>query len=114
MHGNVERVFVGVFVSGFVRAIGNTCLESTQYPRCFTSLLLSFMLYWSHCHIAPPIPTRAHVHADNWLGPEGAKALVPALQAMTQLKSLNLRGTLPPPTPGDIVCVCLHMHLVAD
>ena len=45
------------------------------------------------------------MHAANELGPEGAKALVPALQAMTQLQSLNLYGTLPPPTPGDIVCV---------
>ena len=48
------------------------------------------------------------MHADNDFGPEGAKALVPALQAMTQLQSLNLECTLPPPTPGDIVCVLAY------
>ena len=66
------------------------------------------MLFWSRCHIAPPIPTRVCVHAANDFNVEGAKALVPALQAMTQPQSLNLYGTLPPPTPGDIVCVLAY------
>ena len=48
------------------------------------------------------------MHAANKLGPEGAKALVPALQVLTQLQSLNLESTLPPPTPGDIVCVLAY------
>ena len=48
------------------------------------------------------------MHSDNNLGPKEVKALVPALQAMTQLQSLDLSGTLPPPTPGDIVCVLAY------
>ena len=108
VYGYVERAFAGVFVYGYVCAIGGICQGLAWYPCCFTSLLLSLILFWSRCHIAPPILTRARVHAGNMLRDEGAKALVPVLQAMTGLQSLDLYSTLPPPTPGDIVCVSAY------
>ena len=45
----------------------------------------------AHSHATP------RVHADNELGPKGAKALVPALQEMTGLQQLDLMCTLPAP-----------------
>ena len=48
------------------------------------------------------------MHAVNYLRLQGAKALVPALEVLTQLQSLNLGRTLPSPTPGDIVCVLAY------
>ena len=66
----------------------------------FYVIIVVIISFWFHCPITPPIPTRARVHADNNLKVEGAKALVPALQAMTGLQSLNLASTLPPPYPG--------------
>jgi hypothetical protein len=35
---------------------------------------------------------RAAMDADNWIGPEEAASLAPALEKMTQLTSLNLGG----------------------
>ncbi len=37
---------------------------------------------------------RAAMDADNWIGPEGAASLVPALEKMTQLTSLRLTCAL--------------------
>jgi len=55
-------------------------------------------LFWLHHHIASPILTRPRVHTANYLEAEGAIALVPALKLLTGLQTLNLGGTLPPPT----------------
>ena len=63
----------------------------------------------SHHHIASPIITRPRVHTDNNIGPEGARALLPALQAMTGLQILLLDSTLPPPTRWRRVRVCLRV-----
>ena len=77
-----------------MRALG----QSHRYGRCcmhvvvviFVVIIGSSSL---HHHIASPILTRPRVHTGNKLGPEGAKALLPTLQTMTGLHTLDLEST---------------------
>ena len=102
------RMYIGICVRVCAHNWG-TCLGFGPVSILLYAIIVDiFILFWSHDHIAPPILTRARLHAVNHFGPEGAKTLVPALQVMTQLQSLDLSGTLPPPTPRGIVCVLAY------